>query len=64
MVVALGGLGSAWAALAGGLLLGLAEVLGGAWWGVQYSSLISFAILVLILIVRPAGLLGRQSYAG
>src|SRR5262249_53541558 len=63
VVVALGGLGSAWAALAGGLLLGLAEVLGGAWWGVNYSSMISFAILVAVLLVRPSGLLGRQSYA-
>lgn len=63
VVVALGGLGSAWSALAGGLLLGLAEVLGGAWWGVQYSSLISFAILIFVLLVRPAGLLGRRSYA-
>jgi|SRR5579883_2717505 len=64
VVVALGGLGSAWAALAGGLLLGLAEILGGAWFGVSYSSMISFAILILVLLVRPSGLLGRQSYAG
>jgi branched-chain amino acid transport system permease protein len=63
VVVALGGLGSAWAALAGGLLLGLAEVLGGAWLGVGYSSMISFAILIAVLLVRPSGLLGRQSFA-
>jgi branched-chain amino acid transport system permease protein len=64
VVVALGGLGSAWAALAGGLILGLAEVVGGAILGVSYSNLISFAILILILVVRPTGLFGRQSYAG
>jgi branched-chain amino acid transport system permease protein len=63
VVVALGGLGSAWAALAGGMILGLAEVIGGAILGVSYSYLISFAILILILIVRPSGLLGRRSYA-
>lgn len=63
VVVALGGLGSAWAALAGGLVLGLAEVVGGALIGVSYSNLISFGILVLILVTRPSGLLGRRSYA-
>jgi len=63
VVVALGGLGSAWAALAGGLILGLAEVVGGAWIGISYSNLISFGILVLILVVRPSGLLGRRSFA-
>jgi VIT1/CCC1 family predicted Fe2+/Mn2+ transporter len=63
VVVALGGLGSAWAALAGGLILGIAEVVGGAWIGISYSNLISFAILVLILVVRPSGVLGRRSFA-
>jgi branched-chain amino acid transport system permease protein len=63
VVVALGGLGSAWAGLAGGLILGLAEVLGGAVVGVSYSNLISFGLLVLILVVRPSGILGRRSYA-
>lgn len=63
VVVALGGLGSAWAGLAGGLILGLAEVFGGAILGLSYSNLISFGILVLILVVRPSGLLGRRSYA-
>ncbi len=62
VVVALGGLGSAWAGLCGGLLLGLAEVLGGAVIGVSYSNLISFALLVLILVLRPSGVLGRRSF--
>src|SRR6266571_962817 len=53
VVVALGGLGSAWAGLAGGLILGLVEVFGGAILGLSYSNLISFAILVLILVLRP-----------
>ena len=63
VVVALGGLGSAWGALVGGLLLGLAEVMGGVLIGLSYSNLISFAILVLILVIRPSGLFGRRSYA-
>ena len=63
VVVALGGLGSAWAGFAGGLILGLAEVLGGALLGVSYSNLISFAMLILILLVRPSGVLGSESHA-
>jgi branched-chain amino acid transport system permease protein len=64
VVVALGGLGSAWAGLAGGLILGLAEALGGAILGLSYSNLISFAILVIILVARPSGVLGRRSFSG
>lgn len=64
VVVALGGLGSAWAGLAGGLILGLAEVVGGSWIGISYTNLISFGLLVLILVVRPSGVLGRRSYVG
>lgn len=64
VVVALGGLGSAWAALAGGLGLGLGEVLGGALIGISYTNQVSFGILVVVLLVRPSGLLGQQSYAG
>lgn len=63
VVVALGGLGSAWAALAGGLILGIAEAVGGSVIGINYSNLISFVILVLILLTRPSGILGRRSYA-
>ncbi len=64
VVVALGGLGSAWAGLAGGLILGLAEAVGGSLLGLSYTNLISFAILVIILVVRPTGVLGRRSYSG
>jgi branched-chain amino acid transport system permease protein len=64
VVVALGGLGSAWAGLAGGLILGLAESVGGSLLGLNYTNLISFALLVIILVVRPSGVLGRRSYSG
>jgi branched-chain amino acid transport system permease protein len=63
VVVALGGLGSAWAALLGGLVVGLAEVLGGSMMGVSYSNLISFGLLVVVLVIRPSGILGRRSFA-
>jgi branched-chain amino acid transport system permease protein len=64
VVVALGGLGTPWGALAGGMLFGLAEALAGARpETVGLQSAVAFAILVLVLIVRPSGLLGKAFYS-
>ena len=65
VIVALGGLGTPWAALAGGLLFALAEVFGPLIPGVGFGldTAIAFAVLVLVLILRPNGLLGRPFYA-
>ena len=56
----LGGIGSVRGAMFGGLLLGLIENLGVACVGVQWQGVISFAVLVLVLMFRPTGLLGVQ----
>jgi branched-chain amino acid transport system permease protein len=64
VIVALGGLGTPWAALAGGLLFGMIEAFVGAF--PQTTSLqaaFAFAILVIVLIVRPSGLLGKAFYS-
>lgn len=66
--VVLGGIGSAYGALAGGLVLGLAtelstwESLAG---GVDpvYKPVVAFAVLILVLLLRPNGLLGRAQTA-
>lgn len=58
VVVIIGGLGSMLGPIIGGLSLGIMEALGSAWWGSTYTDLIGFTILVLVLIVRPRGLLG------
>jgi branched-chain amino acid transport system permease protein len=60
-VVILGGLGRVSATVAGGLLFGLIQVLGlnAPGIGAGYSNAIAFAILVIVLAVRPQGLLGR-----
>jgi branched-chain amino acid transport system permease protein len=65
VIVALGGLGTPWAALAGGLLFALAEVFGPLIPGVGFGldTAIAFAVLVLVLILRPNGLLGRPFYS-
>lgn len=60
-VVILGGLGRVTATIAGGMLFGLIQVLGlnAPGVGAGYSNAIAFAVLVIVLAVRPQGLLGR-----
>lgn len=56
----LGGIGSIPGAMLGGVLLGLVEALAGAYISSQYKSVISFAILILMLLIRPSGILGKK----
>jgi branched-chain amino acid transport system permease protein len=56
----LGGIGNIRGAMLGGLLLGEAEVLIGAKIGAEWYDVISFVVLVLVLIVRPTGILGER----
>jgi branched-chain amino acid transport system permease protein len=62
VVCVLGGLGTVPGALAGGLALGMIESVFGIWLGPQYAAIIGFAALLLVLLVRPAGLVGRAGY--
>lgn len=55
----LGGIGNIPGAMLGGLVLGLAETLVSGYISSTYRDAIAFALLIIILLVRPAGLLGR-----
>jgi branched-chain amino acid transport system permease protein len=55
----LGGIGSLPGAMVGGLLIGLIEVFWSGYFTVEYKDVATFGILVLVLIFRPTGLLGR-----
>jgi branched-chain amino acid transport system permease protein len=55
----LGGIGSLPGAVLGGLLIGLIEVFWSAYFTIEYKDVAAFSILVLVLIFRPTGLLGR-----
>jgi len=55
----LGGIGSVPGAMLGGLLIGLIEAFWSAYFSVEYKDVAAFAILVLVLIFRPSGLLGK-----
>ncbi|MDE1949455.1 MAG: branched-chain amino acid ABC transporter permease [Burkholderiales bacterium] len=58
-VVVLGGLGSVWGAYLGGLVVGLVESFAGFYIDPELRSAIWFVIFLIVLIVRPAGLLGQ-----
>ena len=55
----LGGVGSLPGAMLGGLLIGLIEVMWSGYFSVEYKDVAAFSILVLVLIFRPTGLLGK-----
>jgi len=55
----LGGIGSLPGAMLGGLLIGLIETFWSGYFTVEYKDVAAFSILVLVLIFRPTGLLGR-----
>lgn len=56
----LGGFGSFPGAILGGLILGLLETLGAAYISSAYKDVIAFVVLLLVLFVRPRGLLGGE----
>ena len=55
----LGGIGSLPGAMLGGVLIGLIEALWGGYFTLEYKDVAAFSILILVLIFRPTGLLGR-----
>jgi branched-chain amino acid transport system permease protein len=56
----LGGIGSIRGAMFGGILLGLVESLGASYISSEYKDAYAFAILIIILLVRPSGLFGKS----
>ncbi len=56
----LGGIGNIPGAMLGGILLGVIEAMGAAYVSLAYKDAIAFVVLILILMVRPTGLLGER----
>ena len=56
----LGGIGSIPGAMLGGFILGIAEALTKGFISSQYSDAISFSILIIVLLIKPTGILGKK----
>lgn len=64
----LGGIGNIRGAMLGGMLLGIVEALvptapwngGQPWIGIEWTDVVAFVVLVLVLVVRPSGILGEK----
>jgi branched-chain amino acid transport system permease protein len=62
VICVLGGLGSVVGAMVGGLALGVIESFGGLIFGPEHAMTISFSMLILLLIFRPTGIIGKKGY--
>jgi branched-chain amino acid transport system permease protein len=60
-VVVIGGMGSIMGTLLGGLILGLAQLIGAEIFGVTYELLIGYIVMLIILTIRPQGLLSKKT---
>ena len=61
IIVIIGGLGSMPGALVGGILIGVSEALAGFVIAPSMKSMFSFALLIVVLVLRPQGLMGRRA---
>ena len=55
-----GGIGSIPGAMIGGVLLGVIEILGKAFISSEVADAIVFAVLIVVLVVKPTGILGKK----
>ena len=55
----LGGIGSIPGAMLGGMLIGFIEVMWSAYFSIEYKDVAAYAILIIVLIFMPQGLLGK-----
>ncbi|GAB3696471.1 branched-chain amino acid ABC transporter permease [Nocardiopsis oceani] len=62
--VILGGLGTAYGAMVGGIAVGLVAMLSTLWFPTQLMEAWALALMILMLLVRPQGLLGRRERVG
>jgi branched-chain amino acid transport system permease protein len=62
VICVLGGLGSVPGALVGGFALGLLESFGAVAFGAQWSATVGFALMIVVLVLRPSGLVGRKGF--
>ena len=59
LIIIVGGLGSITGTVLAGLLIGVLQSLGGVFLGAEAAYGLVFVVMIAVLVVRPAGLLGR-----
>jgi neutral amino acid transport system permease protein len=62
--VVLGGLGTAYGAMVGGVLIGVASQVSTYWWSTRFRTGVALAVLIIVVLVRPQGILGRRERIG
>jgi branched-chain amino acid transport system permease protein len=62
--VVLGGLGSAYGAMVGGLIVGLASEISTLWIPVDFKTAVALAVLIIVMLLRPQGVLGVKERLG
>jgi len=62
--VILGGLGTAFGAMAGGILIGVVTQVSSLWLSTEFKLVIAFGVLILVMLVRPQGILGKKERVG
>ena len=60
VITVLGGMGSVIGATLGGVLIGMAESIGGLYFGSGWKDVVVFVLFLLVLLFKPAGLLGKS----
>ncbi len=60
VITVLGGMGSVIGATLGGVLIGMAESIGGVYFGAGWKDVVVFVLFLLVLLFKPAGLLGKS----
>ncbi|NOZ69530.1 MAG: branched-chain amino acid ABC transporter permease [Deferribacteres bacterium] len=56
----LGGIGRPYGAMAGGIIIGLSQEISTAFISTAYKPAVSFAVLILVLLIRPSGIFGKE----
>lgn len=64
IALTLGGMETIWGGVLGGLVLGLLESLGAGFISAQYKDFLAFVVLIIMLYLRPVGILGRAIKKG